>query len=118
MVQVALGVARRAVDRAGARHVRERLDRVLVVWARALRHECRRAVALEVRDGCERRVHGQLLVVCAEAVAVCVRVREEARLRDGVCGRLDIWDEVRGRDDGLRVASAGLRGGRRREEGG
>ena len=65
-------------------------DRALVV-------ERRRAVALEVghlvaRDG---RVDRQLLVVDADAVTVRVRVREQARLEDGVGRGLNAGNHVR-----------------------
>ena len=60
--------------------VRKREDRALIIRARALRNVRRRAVALEVRDGHGWRIDRQLLVVHTEAMAVRVRVREQATL--------------------------------------
>ena len=59
------------------------------------------AVALEGVEGVERRVDGDLLVVDAEAVAVGVWVREEARLEHRVGRRLDSRDHVAGREGHL-----------------
>ena len=89
------------VDRSGAeedlvlharvrlRPVRERRDARLVVGARALVVDRHRSIALEVRDGDDGRVHGELAVVDAEAMPVRVGVREQARLEDRVRGGLD-----------------------------
>lgn len=81
--------------------VRKRGDRADVVRPRALANERHRTSTLEVSDGSDRRVDGELVVVCAETVTVSVRVREEAGLEDGVRGGLDTGNEVRRREGGL-----------------
>lgn len=52
-------------------------------------------------DACQRAVGGDLLIVDAETVAVGIGVREEARLKDGVCGGFDSWHGVRRRESSL-----------------
>ena len=96
-----LDVAHFVVDRLLRCAVRERRETALVVRCRALRDERHRACALEVVHGHDWRVHGQLLVVRAETVAVRVRVREQARLQDGIRRGLDKRHEMRGREGSL-----------------
>jgi hypothetical protein len=79
----------------------QRLDGALVVGPVALVDERHRSIALEVGDGNDRSVDGELLVVGTETVAVGVGVGEETGLEDGVGGRLDIGDHVGGRKGGL-----------------
>lgn len=81
--------------------VRKRLDSALVIGAVALRNEGSRTVTLEVGNGCHGRVNRKLLVVDTETVAVGVRVREQARLQDRVCGRFDVGNHVRRREGSL-----------------
>lgn len=59
------------------------------------------AVALEGVEGVQRLVHGDLLVVHAQAVALRVRVREEPGLEDGVGRGLDARHHVRRREGDL-----------------
>lgn len=59
------------------------------------------AVAVEGAEGGEGAVDGDLEVVSAEAVAVGVRVGEEAGLQDRVGGGLDAGDHVRGGEGSL-----------------
>jgi len=43
-----------------------------------------------------------LLVVDTKTVAMGIRVGEEPRLEDGICRGLDVGDEMRRRESGLR----------------
>ena len=56
----------------------------LVVGASSLVIERHEAIALEVSNGNERLVNGELLVVGTNTVAVGIRVREETRLQYGI----------------------------------
>ena len=94
MLQLAFQVSGRRIDSSLFPRVCEGLNRALVVRPVTLRDEGGRSVALEVGNGVEWCVDWQLLVVRAKTVAVCVGVREETRLQDGICGRLDVGDEV------------------------
>jgi hypothetical protein len=76
----------------------ERCDGRLVVGASSLGEEAGGSTPLEVDGRVEGSVDGEVGVVGAEAVALRVGVREEARLKNGVGGRLDSLDEVRGRE--------------------
>ena len=78
------------------RLVLERQDAALVVRARALVVERHESVALEVRNGCDRRIDRQLAVVRAQTMAVGVGVGEQTGLEDGVRRGLDTGDKVRG----------------------
>lgn len=60
-----------------------------------------RAVTLEGVEGAEGAICGNGLVVDAEAVAVGVRVAEEAGLKDGVGAGLDTRHQVRGGEGSL-----------------
>ena len=79
----------------------QRLDAALVVGARSLVVHGHEAVALEVDDWANGLVNRKLRVVDAESVTVCVRVGEEARLQDRVCGCLKVGDSVRGGESNL-----------------
>lgn len=74
------------------------LDRGEVVGAGALVVERHVAVALEVGHavGSAAAVDGELLVINADAMAVGVRVGEEAGLEDGVCRGLDAGKHMGG----------------------
>lgn len=94
MLQLAFQVSGRRIDSSLFPRVCEGLDRALVVRPVTLRDEGGRSVALEVGNRVEWCVNRQLLIVRTKTVAVCVGVREETRLQDGVGGRLDVGDEV------------------------
>jgi hypothetical protein len=81
------------VDAAGAEL--DRRDGGEVVRPRALVVERHGPVTLEVGRvvACLRSIDGELLVVCANAVSVGVRVRKEAALQDGVRRGLNTYEE-------------------------
>jgi hypothetical protein len=81
--------------------IRKRLDGALVVGAIALRNEGGWTVTLEVGNGGHRRVNRKLLVVDTKTVTVGVGIREQTRLEDGVCRRLDVRNQVRGGERSL-----------------
>lgn len=94
MPRLAFQVSSRSIDSPLPPRVCEGLDRALVVRPVTLRDEGGRSVALEVGNGVEWCVNRQLLIVGAKTVAVCVGVREETRLQDGIGRRLDVGDEM------------------------
>lgn len=59
------------------------------------------AIALVRVERSKGLVHGDLLVVDAEAMTVGIRVREQTGLQDRVGGGLDAGDQVRGREGDL-----------------
>ena len=64
--------------------VREGNKTALVVGTPALVLESHKPIALEVSNGNERLVDGELLVVGTNTVAVGIRVREETGLQYGI----------------------------------
>ena len=81
--------------------VSEGLDTGLVVRASSLGDEGTLSVTLEVGDGYNGCIDGELLIVDAEAVTVSVGVREEARLENGVSRSFDPGYQVRRREGDL-----------------
>jgi hypothetical protein len=75
-----------------ASSISQRLNGALVAGAAALRNESGWTITLEVGDRGDGRIDRELLIVGAEPVTLGVRVSEQARLQDGVCGRFDVWD--------------------------
>lgn len=59
------------------------------------------SITLEGVESLERRIDGDLLVVDTQTVAVGIGVGEQARLQDGVGGRLNTWNQVRRRESNL-----------------
>lgn len=59
------------------------------------------AVAVEIGDGREGAVDGQVFGVDADAVPACVVVGEESRLEDGVVGGFPAGNEVGRAEVGL-----------------
>ena len=59
------------------------------------------AITLEGVEGDVRGVDGDLLIVGTQTMSVGIRVREKTRLENGIGGRLDTGDEVRGRESSL-----------------
>lgn len=97
----ALGVPSVVLEVTALTLIAQRLDGALVVVRRSLRDESHGTIALEVVDRDDGCVDGELLVVHAETVSVGVRIREQARLEDGVCRGLDVGDEMGGRERDL-----------------
>jgi hypothetical protein len=95
MLRLAFQVSGRRIDSSLLPRICEGLDRALVVRPVTLRDERGRSVALEVGNRVEWSVNRQLLIVRAKTMAVCVGVREETRLQDGIGGRFDVGDEMR-----------------------
>ena len=50
----------------------------------------------EIGDGSNGRINRELLVVCAEPVAVCIGIREETRLKDRIRGGFEAGYKVGG----------------------
>jgi len=94
-------VAGGGIDGALTSSVGKGLDGALVVGAASLRDKGLGSIALEVGDGDDGSVNGQLLVIGAQAVAVGIGVGEEAGLQDGIGGGLDVRDEMGRREGGL-----------------
>jgi len=98
---IALTVTNTAIDMALLTRISQRLDAALVVRPVALVNEGHGAIALEVGNGANGSVHGELGVVCSETVTVGVRVREKAGLEDRVSRGFDVRDEMRRSERGL-----------------
>jgi hypothetical protein len=77
------------------------VNAALVVGAAALGNEGSGTIPLEVVDGTDGRIDGELLVIDTETVAVGVRVGEESGLEDGIRRGLDVGDEMRRRESSL-----------------
>lgn len=101
MTSLSLEVASRRFDSTLLASERQRLNRALIVGPAALVDVRLRAVSLEVSNRSHRSVNRKLLVVGAETMTVGVRIREETGLQNGICGRLDVRNEVRGREGSL-----------------
>ena len=93
------------MDRTLIPEVCQREDSALVVRARALVVDGHEAVALEVGNRNNGLVNRDLSVVDAKAVAVGVRVGEEARLQDRVARWLKVGDGMGGRESNLGCVS-------------
>lgn len=59
--------------------------------------ECHESIALEVDDRNQGSINRELVVVDAEAVAVCVRVREESGLQYWIGTGFKVWNRMRRR---------------------
>lgn len=94
-------VSRAAINSALLAVIRQGCDGTLVVGPGALVVVRCGPVTLEVCNGHDGSVDGQLLVVDTKTMTMCVRVREETRLENWVGRRLDIRNSMRGRESRL-----------------
>ncbi len=86
------------IKRALGTLVRQRAYRTLIVGSCALTDERGCSISLEVGDGNDGRVYGELLVVGSKTVAMRVWVREQTRLQNRIGGWFNVRNQVRWRE--------------------
>jgi len=95
-------IANSGIDCSFLAGIGQGVNAALVVGAAALGNEGSGTIPLEIVDRVERRVDGELLIVDTKTVAMGIGVGEEPRLEDGICGGLDVGNEMRRRESSLR----------------